>query len=484
MNFLNALEDNMNKTRTENGASALRTTDSAVLDLFGIIGGLRNRSHMEIETLFAKAFAEDPHLAMKLLFYARDIRGGLGERRIARILYKYLANIHTETLRKNLKIISEYGRWDDLLVLLDTPLKDDVIELIRTQLLEDLEAERPSLMAKWLPSINASSNETTRLAKTIMKGLSFDAQKYRKTLVGLRKKVDVLEVKMSSGNWEAIDYEKVPSNAMNIYSRAFMTRDEKRFGEYINAVKSDKKTINASVLYPYNVVEKILYGGNTEAMDVMEQQWYNMPDFVEGNDDNTIVMADVSGSMYGRPMATSIGLALYFAERSSGAFKDYFMTFSESPSLIKVTGNTFYDRVRMVMGSNWGMNTNFEKALRVILKTAVKKKAMQEDLPKTIIVVTDMQFDVCTGNASKDWTFYEKIKKLYKYEGYTIPAIVFWNVNSVSNVFQTTSRLEGVKMASGQSPSVFKSILKSKSLTSYDFMLEVLNQERYEAVTA
>ncbi len=482
MNFLNALKNNMNQTKTANGANALISTQSSLVDLFGTIGALRNRSDIEIENLFSKAFTEDKLLAMKLLFYARDIRGGLGERHVPRIIYKHLAKLYPDVLKKNLELISHFGRWDDLLTLLGTELQDDVIRIIKDQLVDDMASTTSSLLAKWLPSINTSSVQTRQHAQMIMKGLNWHPKKYRQTLSALRKRIDVLEVKMSENNWEEINYSSVPSNAMTIYSRAFMKNDEDRFKTYIEAVKNGEKKINASVLYPYNITEKILYGHGDLNLEVLEEQWKSMPDFIKDNDANVLVMADVSGSMMGRPMATSIGLALYFAQRSKGAFANHFMTFSESPALVKVTGHTLYEQVRNTLSSNWGMNTNFEKALNIILTTAVKSKAKQSDMPETLIVVSDMQFDESITNTNKDWTFYKSMKKMYQGKGYTIPKIVFWNVNSTSSVFQTSDKYEGVKIASGQSASVFESILNSKSFTPYDFMIEVLSANRYDNV--
>jgi hypothetical protein len=482
MTFINALKKYMNQTTTFNGANALKSTGSELVDLFGTIGALRDRSDIEIENKFSNAFAEDKHLAMKLLFYARDVRGGLGERHVAKVIYKHLATLYPDVLRKNLDLISHFGRWDDLLVLLNTSLSADVISLINKQLLSDMDSLTPSLLAKWLPSINTSSAVTREQAQTIIKGLNWHAQKYRQTLSTLRKRIDVLEVKMSAQMWESIHYSGVPSNAMTIYSKAFMRQDEKRFARYIADVKSGQEKINASVLYPYNITESILSNKAVENHEVLEQQWKSMPDFIEGNESNVLVMADVSGSMAGRPMATSIGLALYFAERTKGVFSNHYMTFSESPTLIEVKGNTLYEKVRNALSSNWGMNTDFEKALKTILDTAVSQKIDQEELPKTLIVVSDMQFDQSIMNTNRNWSFYKKMEFMYFASGYKIPEIVFWNVNCLSNVFQAAADYKGVKFASGQAASVFKSILNSKTLTAYDFMVDVLSGERYERV--
>lgn len=482
MNFLNALSESLNHTYTTNGAVALKSTNSGLLDLYGVIGAMRNRSEQDIQVMFSQAFAENQLLAMRLLFYARDIRGGLGERRTARIIYKHLALRHPEVLKKNLSLLSDFGRWDDLLVLLDTPLLESVTTLIKEQLLIDVESDQPSLMAKWLPSINTSSAESRRRAKIIINSLGWNAKQYRQTLAFLRQKIDLLEVKMTANEWQEINYAGVPSNAMHLYSAAFARHDQERFANYMAAVKEGTESINASVLYPYNIVEKILYSNVNDNYTVLEELWNHLPDYVSGKPNSVLVMADVSGSMSGRPMATAIGLALYFAEKNQGTFAGHYMTFSEEPELVKVTGNSLYERVNEALFGNWGMNTDFEKALQIILSTAVNNRAKQSDLPETLVVVSDMQFDASISQTSDKWTFYEEMKKQYKLKGYNIPEIIFWNVNSTSNVFQTSSDYSGVKLASGQSPVVFKSILDSKALNPYDFMLEVLEDQRYEKV--
>lgn len=483
MNFIDALKKNSNRTRTLNGAKAQKTTESALVDFFGAIGAMRNREMTDIENKFIKAFAEDKLVAMKMLFYARDIRGGLGERRAARVIYRFLANLYPDILRQNLELISDFGRWDDLIVLLDTKLKDDAVGLIQKQLAQDMDTETPSLLAKWLPSNNTSSIKTRQQAMILQKELGLTAKSYRQMLSQLRKRIDVVERNMAGRQWSRIDYQRVPSRAMNIHRKAFLANDKERFSAYIEKVKAGEKKIHAAVLYPYDIIEKILYRKIDETYDVLEQQWNNLPDFIQGNTDNILVMADVSGSMYGRPMATSIGLAIYFAQKAKGVFANHFMTFSQNPAIIKITGHTLYEKARMVMSSPWGMNTDFEKALWLILDTAAAHHAKQEDLPKTLIVVSDMQFDQSRQGTNNNWTFYRETKEMYRQYGYKIPEIVFWNVNSLTDVFQASHKYEGVKIASGQSPVVFKAILNSKTFTPYDFMLEVLNDERYDGVT-
>lgn len=482
MSYIEMLNDEMNRTKTFNDANALLSTHSSLVDLFGVIGALRERSDKSIELMFSKALAENEQLAMKILFYARDIRGGLGERSVSRVIMSYLSKFHPKIMKRNLHLVAHYGRWDDLLCMLESCLYKDIIEMIRMQLENDLISETPSLLAKWLPSINTSSRLTRDDAKLITKGLNWHAKKYRKTLSILRRKIDVLEVKMSHNEWDQIKYSTVPSVAMNRLSNAFHKHDDKRFSAYMSRVKSGDETIHAGTLYPYDIIEKMLYRSEECHLDVLEEQWKAMPDYVKNNTRNTLVMADVSGSMYGRPMATAIGLAIYFAQRTQGHFRHHYMTFSESPQLLKVTKGSLYDQVNMVLHSDWGMSTNFEKALSMLLKIGIKNNLPQSEMPESLIVVSDMQFNESSKQENCDWTFYEKMKHMYESEGYKIPEIIFWNVHSLTNVFQVTEAYEGVKLASGQSASVFEAIMNSKAYTPYDFMMEVLSQKRYDLV--
>ena len=169
--MLQYLKQESNKTLTENGAATLKTTQSDCLDLFATIGALRRANEQEIIARFIRAFAENKDIAVKSLFFARDVRGGLGERKVFRVILNWLACNSPETVRKNLTYIAEYGRFDDLLSLFGTPVEKDALHLIKSQLEADMSAlengEEVSLLAKWLPSINASSEKTIKNAKKV-----------------------------------------------------------------------------------------------------------------------------------------------------------------------------------------------------------------------------------------------------------------------------------------------------------------------------
>lgn len=492
-NFVNALRNEDNFTFTENGATALKSTYSSLVDLFGSIGAFRSRTDNEIIDAFSKAFAEDKLLATKMAFYARDIRGGLGERRVFRIILGFLAKVYPEIAKKNLKHIPTFGRFDDLYEFVGTEVESTMWDIIREQWETDVqnmkENKSVSLLSKWLKSVNTSSKESSRLGKLTADKLGLSEKEYRKTLSALRKYLDVTEIKMSHNQWSDINYAGVPSRAMSIYRNAFRKHDEDRFNAYIESVSKGESKINASTLFPYDIIEKMQlrtgWNGNYLAVNhydkVLEEQWKTLPNYIEG-ENNVLVMADTSASMSGRPMATSVGLAMYFAERNHGVFKDVFMTFSSRPSFVQLKGSTVYERIRCI--PSIVENTNLQAAFELILRTAINNNLTAEDMPKSLVVISDMEFDSATGYYSSDrWTFYESMKKMYADKGYEIPNVIFWNVNSRHDVFQVTSDYKGVQLASGQSPSVFKSILKNIGKTPYEAMVDVLNDPRYDCIT-
>ncbi len=485
--FVRAMNHETNFTQTENGAVALKSTGSAIVDLFGQIGAMRSRSNQDVETAFIKAFAEDKLLATKMAFYSRDIRfGGLGERKVFRTILKFLANIHTEVAVKNIENIPVFGRYDDLFVLIGTTAEKDMWEFISYQWNQDIENMKQgkpiSLQAKWLKSINASSQESMNIAKLTAKALGLSEKDYRKSLSMFREYLNIVERNMSSGKWEKIEYGKVPSKAMTLYRKAFGKKDGQRFTDYISKVKKGEAKINASTLYPYNILEGMCSGDFSlcgfKHDDVLEQQWRALPNYVEG-ENNVIVMADTSGSMEGRPMATSVGLAIYFAERNKGCFKDIFMTFSSRPSWVKIQGSTLYEKLRCV--PDIVENTDLEAAFKLILDVAVTNNVTAEEMPKALVVISDMQFDSPRGCGGKV-TFHDAMEKMYNDNGYRMPSIIYWNVDSRRDSFQANSDYKGVQLASGQGVSTFKSILQSIGLSSYDAMINALSNAVYDCI--
>ena len=496
MNFATAMKTNAQSKLTENGAYAYNTTNqSGLLDLFAQIGALRPRTDAEIQQKFARAFVGDALLATKMMFYAGNVRGGLGERRTFRICLKWLANNHADIVRKNMELIPYFNRYDSLFELIDTPCEKDMWAFVNSTLMNDLTEVRKSqnshkkpaisLLAKWMPSENASSEKTHQLAVKAMRAMKMSARDYRKMLTVLRKHLKVVESLMSAGKWDEITYRGVPSYAMHNYAKAFGRHDYERFNAYIQSLNKGETKINASTLYPYDLIHKYTggsYYGRIGAVDpIIEAQWKALPNYVQG-ENNFVVMADVSGSMYGRPIESSVGLAIYFAERNKGAYHNMYMTFTGSPHFISLNeGATLAEKVTQVMRTDVGYNTNLEAAFDAILQTAINNRVPNEEMPKALVVVSDMEIDRYM-RPGRHWDFIQTMKAKFARYGYELPKIVLWNVEARNDTFLSQS--EDVIFVSGQSVSSFKNLCGSlDDKTSWDFMLEVLNDSMYDMVT-
>lgn len=491
MDFAQAMRKQTNQVKTENGAVAYRSTDvSYVLDLYATAGALRTRNMDEIAAKFALAFKENPLLALRLAFYTGDIRGGLGERRTFRTMLRWLAVNAPEAIGKNVGFVPEFNRWDSLYELVGTPAESFAKNLIREQFLEDLQnmrANKPiSIMAKWLKSANGSAENTRALGIWTANNLHLSEKQYRKALSAMRSYLQVLETKMSRGDWLSVVYSAVPSRAMMRYRKLFIRKDNARFSKYLESLKKGEAKINASTLYPYDIVEKFLtYGryfsnaGLSADETVLAEQWKALPNYIEG-ENNIVVMADVSGSMAGRPIATSIGLAMYFAERNNGPYKDMFMTFSNRPVFVRLQGDNIKERILNLSRAQWDMNTNLGAAFAKVLETAVQNNVAPKDMPKAIVVISDMEID----SASRaNWDFYSTVELSYNQYGYKVPNLVFWNVNSRNDTFLVDGNRRGVQLVSGSATSTFKNVLDAIGLDPYQAMLKTLNAERYAGIS-
>lgn len=488
MNFADAARTNGQFTRTENGAVALNTSGDALLDLFGTIGSLRDTDKTRITRLFAEAYKIDPLFATKIVFYARDIRGGLGERSTFRTIIRYMAEYHPEALRPNLDLIGVYGRYDDLYCLIGTPLENDMWAAMKVQFEEDLknlyEDKTISLLAKWIKTADASSEKTKKLGILTAHKLGYPVYYFKRIVRTMRKHIGVIEGLMSTGRWDEIKYSEVPSRAMMMYRKAFQRHDEDRYKAFISRAVAGDEKINSATLYPYDLIEKIwnmpFYGrGTPRHDDTVEAQWRQLPNYVEEGT-NALVIADTSGSMYGRPMATSVGLAIYFAERNKGAYHDMWMSFSAKPHIHLIKGETLAQKIGSIDMNDWDSNTDLKAAFDVVLEIAIKNNVPQDEMPKSLIVISDMEIDYC-GN--RQWTFYEKMAAKYRENGYELPNIIFWNVNSRHDVFHADNKRRGVQLCSGQSAAVFKQIMACVGMTPTEAMSKTINSDRYEPIT-
>ncbi len=493
MNFANAVKTNTNAKYTENGARAYSTTGKALLDLFAQIGALRPRTEDEIANKYAAAFAADPLLATKMLFYAGNVRGGLGERRTFRICLKWLATNHADIIVKNVALIPHFNRWDSMFILIGTPAEKEMWKVIADQLNSDMaavaaskgrKAQPISLLAKWMPTETASSAETRKLAKRCMTNLGLTPRAYRKVLSALRKHLKVVETSMSAQEWEAIQYAQVPSYAMKNYRTAFAKHDPEGFAAYKASLVKGETKVNASTLYPYDLVAQYTKGHgywsrNIHADTIVEAQWKALPNYVQG-EKNILIMADVSGSMSGRPMDTSVGLATYFAQHNKGDYHNLYMTFTDKPHFIELReGATLAECVSKVMSTDVGYNTNLEAAFNYILQHAISNRVSDEELPKALVVVSDMEIDRYMRQNKMD--FVDAMRAKFARHGYTLPKLILWNVEARNDTFLT--KQEDVLCVSGQSASTFRELCGNlDGKTAWDLMMETLGNKMYDIV--
>ncbi len=498
--FLNNLKNNTNYKLTENGAVAHKTTNSAVYDMFAMGGAYRNRSKEDCILLFKNAYEEDKLLAIKCLFYLRDVRGGQGERRFFRICFNWLCQEHPEDARKLYALIPEYGRYDDLWdATNNTEVFRNAIALIEDQLALDLDSQTPSLLAKWLPSENASSEDTKKMAKLIAKKLDLSNKEYRKDLTLLRERIRVVENLMSHNRWDEIEFDKLPSKAGILYKNAFARRDILA-QKYENFIKNEKTTVNAKTLYPYEIISKVTnnLGGYSIRMSeidrlAVQKYWENQPNYITSDDNSIMCVVDTSGSMTGRdasaPINIAIGLGMYAAERLKGPFKDHYISFSRTPKLIKIEGIDFADKVKRIYDTNLCENTDLHAVFNLLKATALADFESIKDMPKTIVVISDMEIDQGTGSSwyarENGWTTetaateMEGIRKEWAAAGLTLPRLVYWNVDARQNTILDAG--PNVSFVSGCSPIIFEQICKG--VTGYQLMLDKLNSERYSKIT-
>lgn len=503
-NFIDSLQETLKKgdniIQTENGANGLKSTGKALVDLNFKLASFREWSADGIQNEFAKAYDENRELALKWLFFARDVRGGAGERRTFRVILEWLVKEHANDFILLFDLIPLYGRYDDLVHVLTflneleetesiKELKGKIMIHIASVLQGDVqnmnEGKSVSLLAKWLPSANTSSPQTRKSARYIIKFLGISEKQYRQILSTLRKHIDVVERKMSAKEWNKIDYSHVPSKASMIYSNAFKKHDEERYNKFLKDVKEGKSKINAGALFPYEIIHRYNWWDDEED-PTLEEQWKALPNTLEGGE-KILVVSDGSGSMITRVSGTTAlaidcasGLAIYFSERLTGEFKDKFITFSRRPQLVDLGGcKSLKEKIIKVRQYNEAANTNVSAVFDSILQTAVKNNVLQEDIPSTVLIISDMEFDY--GAENWDETLFEKISSDYEKAGYKLPKLVFWNVCSRTAAIPMEKNELGLVLVSGFSPNLIKCAM-SGQLDPFKALVDVLNSDRYSPV--
>jgi hypothetical protein len=460
--FAEAVKSTPEVARTENGMKAVAHSGNALVDLFYKIGASRGKS---VTADFEKAFQEDSDLAMKIAFWSRDVRGGAGERQLFRDVLVHLEKLHPATLEAVLPFVSEFGRWDDLLVF-----KTEKFKHLAYTLIGDALRDRNGLAAKWMPRQGP-------IAVEIRNFYGMSPKQYRKSLVAL---TNVVESKMCAGAWDSIEFGKLPSLASARYNKAFGRNAATAYAAYKARLTAGTDKVNASAVYPYDVIKTLRHGGDSVVADA---QWASLPNYI--GDASVIPLVDVSGSMScavggnANLMCIDIALSLglYCADKNTGVFKDTFLTFSAKPKAQVVKGS-LSEKMAQMNSSDWGMNTNLHAAFEEILRIAVKGGVNASDMPKTLLILSDMQFDVCVKH---DDSAMQMIKRKYKEAGYEVPNIVFWNLNSKDNVPVKFDK-QGTALVSGFSPAVMKGVLSGTDMTPYGIMMATVDTERYSVL--
>ncbi len=477
------------------------------MDFYGLAGAMRERP-ADAANLFESAYSDEPLTAVRTMFYFRDVRGGQGERAVFKACLDRLRYIDRDAYKAVLQHVPFNGRWDDVLHAGVTP---EALELIQAQWNEDVDAlnrgDSVSLLAKWLPSVKTSSAATRALAAELAEALGLLPVHYRQTLSALRERIRLLEHQMSSNDWPNIDYGKLPSQAHRRHTKAFLRHTPERYQEYLASVAKGEKKINVKAVYPYEIWQMV-NKGETEYANVA---WDQLPDYTQGN--NAIVMVDTSDSMTwynnARAMAVGVSLALYFAERNEGPFKNYFMSFSSEPQLIKVTGSSVAQRMANIRRARVGGNTDLMAAFRAIKEAGIKAP---DQMPKVLYIISDMEFDqavpphagqqyqrlvqpymnwmtgrveervvtVPVANVSRESVF-EVAKAEFAAVGLTLPHVVFWNVEARQNQAPALALDGNVTLVSGLSPTTFSQVVEGK--TPRQLVDSVVNAERYQRIT-
>lgn len=494
-----------NVSVTENGAIGYATSGSKLVDLNFALSSMRNMTADAIVALYRDAYNENPVMAMVWLFFARDVRGGCGERRVFRIIFEWLCYENTESAIRLLRLIPFYGRWDDVIevVFSSVPCKvrDEANNMINKQMQSDIlsanTGNNVSLLAKWMPSLNTSSKESCRRAEFLRLSLGWFPKQYRKNLAGLRKRINIVEKQMSANEWEQINYGAVPSRAAMNYRKAFGLHDGDRYERYLMDVKSGDAKIHSGTLFPHDIVHAYGIGIMRKAFDeTLEEQWKALPNKVKPGAE-TLVIVDGSGSMSSTIGGTKItchdvadALGIYFAEKLSGPYRNSFITFSANPQFVHFEDNLSLRSKLDIMRKHCDCsNTNIEKTFDMILNTAVENHLKQEEIPANILIVSDMEFDDATSHyeprvgmvSDLPKTLFNTLRERWEIAGYKMPRLVFWNVCSRTGTIPVKENELGVALVSGFSPNV-ASMIMSGSTDPYSVLIEKLMSDRYEQV--
>lgn len=490
--YLKNLKEDTNYTLTENGGITHRSTLNKVLDMFAMGGVMRSRSEDDIITMFKQAYEENATLALRCLFYLRDARMGQGERRFFRICMKWLANEEPAEVINLLPLIGEYGRYDDIFALEGTPCEKRMFKY----LYDVVSQNNDHLVFKWLKSENCSSKESKRLAYKTRIAFGMTSREYRKMLTEGRKACNIVESLMSQQHWNQIEFDKLPSRAGLLYKNAFMHREETK-ERYAAFMRNKTSKVNASVLTPVDIAHQIFssYFPTDVERAAWQKYWDNLKDYYNGKEEPGIAVVDVSGSMYGKPLEAAVSMGAYIAERGKGPFKNHFITFSTNPQLVEFEGVDICDKFTRAENADWGGSTDIEAVFDLLLKTARKHHTDPADMPQTLYIFSDMEFNACVNtDVGYTYNYERRVRAANQYIdtvietqgkkwaqfGYKLPRIIFWNLDARQENIPAIG--PGFSYVSGFSMNMVEQILSGKD--GWDLCLEKLNSERYSLITS
>lgn len=506
--FKNAVQNNnttaaQNRSTTANGGASLKSTLNPLVDMFFMIGSLRGKDLGQYKTQFDAAYAANPTLALQMILWARDIRGGAGERNTPRELLKYLEVKHPEEVLRIIPVLSEFGRWDDLLIFKTKAAK----ALAYSKIAEALTTGN-GLCAKWMPRIykfkknaqgtiemgttaNKNRAANNQIARELMSVMGLNERKYRKLLSSLSNTV---EQKMCANEWDGIEYGKLPSVASSRYLPAFMKHDEARYREYLEQLTKGEAKVNAGALFPYDVLKNLArrsyYDRITDEQKKLGvAQWDALPNLL--GDNQILPMVDTSGSMGVQIAGTSltvaevaVSLGLYVSTKQTGAFKDMWLNFSTRPKLKVLPAGGIDVKAADLLnghGSDWDGSTNVEAAFDLVLSTAVKQQVPQDEMPKVLMIFSDMEFD-SSGGRQWNKTAFQTAKTKFERAGYELPTVVFWNLNARAGNNPVRFDEANTALISGFSPNVIPAILSGNAVDPVSIMLAAIDAPRYQVL--
>ena len=445
--------------RTENGMQTRQSSANACVDLFYVIGTLHGDA---IIPAFAQAHAAQRDVALRIALWARDVRGGAGMRDTFRAILAYLERVDEAGARALLPNIPIIGRWDDLLVLTG-PLRAEAFDLIAEGL-----AAGNQLCAKWMPRQGP-------VAIALRQHLGLSPKQYRQLIVGL---TNVVEQKMCARRWDDIDFAAVPSQAAVRYRKTFAARTS-MYQIYLKQLAAGETKVNAAAIYPHEVIRPLREQYTADEATLVRAQWAALPNYVGVA--SVLPLVDVSGSMMQQvapdtqALDIAVALGLYMADKNTGAFKDVVLTFTHTAQLLHLQGDIVAKYASLVH-ADWGY-TNLHAAFARILEVAVANQVPAAEMPQTLLILSDMQFDECV---EYDDSAIEMITRKYAEAGYTVPQVVFWNLRHSRGVPARADQ-HGVALVSGYSPSLMQGLLEAGTMaTAEEVMLQTVMRPRYD----